>query len=80
MSEPRLEPERIYEVRRVAAGWQHRCENPTCRNWFKSKRKARFCSTGCRQIEHTRENRRAREIVRAQASADQSEGEGGSDA
>ncbi len=70
-------PERVYEMRRHAIGWQHRCENPTCGrvgNFF-SKREARFCCTSCRQIEHTRENRRAREIVRAQAAADQSEAE-----
>ena len=68
-------PERVYEMRKVATGWLHYCENPTCDRVgrFFSKREARFCSTGCRQIEHTRENRRAREIVRAQASADQPE-------
>ena len=62
-------------MRKVAIGWQHRCENPTCDRVgrFFSKRLARFCSRPCCAIEHTRENRRAREIVRAQASAGQVE-------
>ena len=76
MSEPKPEPERVYELRRMPIGWRQWCENPTCTRdtTFFSKRKSRFCSEPCRAIEHTRENRRAREIVRAQASAAQSEG------
>lgn len=68
------EPERIYEMRRYPIGWFQNCENPSCNRRFRSKRKARFCSEPCRAIEHTRENRRAREIVRAQASAGRSDG------
>ena len=69
-------PQRVYEWRSVATGWVHRCENPTCDRigCFYSKRVARFCSNACRQIEHTRENRLAREFKREHGPQGQSEG------